>query len=139
MEIGFQNETLDVQTKDGLDDSLLQPLVFWDGTCLWRAPIGSTTDGLSTPKIVRLIPGYDATGDDWWSGVLHDAGYRNFLERWTANHGGMWVAANPSRKVCDDLILCAMKSQGVGFIRRNLIYFALRLFGWIAFKEDRKS
>ena len=85
---GFQNDSLTVKTRDGLDDILLEELTFVrrDGTIL-RAPIGSTTDGLSTPKIVRLIPGYDATGDDWWSGVLHDASYRGFLQVTE----GVWV------------------------------------------------
>jgi hypothetical protein len=136
MEVGFQNDTLVVQTRDGLDDILVEALVFldYDGT-LYRAPIGSTTDGLSTPKIVRIIPGYDATGDDWWSGVLHDSGYRDFLQVST----GVWIKANLTQKQCDHLIYSAMKSQGVGFLRRHIIFYALRLFGGFAFKGDRKA
>ena len=135
MMFGFQNGSLNVKTRDGLDDILIEELTFVrrDGTIL-RAPIGSTTDGLSTPKIVRLIPGYDATGDDWWSGVLHDSAYRNFLQ---VINEGVWIAAGFNRKQCDDLILEAMTAQGVGWLRRYTIYFALRLFGWHAFKEDR--
>lgn len=135
---GFSNDALIVQTRDGLDDILLEPLGFTakDGRC-YRAPIGSTTDGLSTPKIVRIIPGYDATGDDWWSGVLHDSGYRNFLEVFIAD--GTWIKSNPTRKQCDDLILDAMTSQGVGWFRRHTIYYALRLFGRFAFAGDRKA
>lgn len=134
MSEGFQEATIDVETHDGLDDVLLDALVFksWNGV-IYRAPIGSTTDGLSTPKIVRLIPGYDATGDDWLSGVLHDAAYRDQLEVCT----GVWKPAHLTRRECDDLILLAMKTQGVGFIRRRTIYYALRLFGSFAFKGDR--
>ena len=136
METGFQNDKIIVQTRNGLDDVLLEALEFlgYDGT-LYRAPIGSTTDGLSTPKIVRVIPGYDATGDDWWSGVLHDSGYRDYLQTFT----GVWVKATLTQKQCDHLILAAMKSQGVGFVRRHIIFFALRLFGSFAFKGDRAA
>ena len=135
MEFGFQQSTLNVKTRDGLDDVLIEELVFVrrDGTVL-RAPIGSTTDGLSTPKIVRLIPGYDATGDDWWSGVIHDAGYRNYLQV----QDGIWVPAHYTQKQCDYTILEAMESQGIGWIRRHIIFIALRMFGSFAFKGDRK-
>ena len=131
--------TLDVSTGNGADDVLLEPLFFdrLDGSVV-RAPLGGTTDGLSTPKIVRIIPGYDSTGDDWFSGVLHDSGYRDQLEilcKPTQN----WVKAHYTQKECDDLILEAMTLQGVGFIRRHVIYYALRLFGGFAFRGDRKN
>lgn len=133
---GFQNVRLNVQTVDGLDDTLLEPLVFRTATGVWlRAPIGSTTDGLSTPKFIRLLPGYDATGDDWWSGVIHDSAYRNFLE--IKNYEGEWKRAWFSQPRADALILEAMRTQGVGFTRRHIIYFALRAFGSFAFKGDR--
>jgi hypothetical protein len=135
---GFHNFKLDVSTRDGLNDILLEPLVFTNRVGKrYRAPIGSTTDGLSTPKCVRLLPGYDATGDDWWSGVLHDSAFRGFLEE--LDHRGDWKPAKLSQKQADDLILDAMETQGVGFIRRHIIYAALRLFGHYAYAQDRKD
>ena len=134
---GFREMTLDVTTGNGADDILLEPLIFdrLDGSVV-RAPIGSTTDGLSTPKIVRLLPGYDSTGEDWFSGVLHDAAYRNQLEI-LCKPTQFWAKARFTQKQCDKLILEAMLLQGVGFWRRHIIYRALRLFGWIAFRRDR--
>ncbi len=134
---GFQNKTLDVRTGDGLDDVLLQPLDFIrkDGTRL-RCPNGGTTDGLSVPKGIRILPGYDATGDDWFSGVLHDSGYRRQLMMF---RDGFWIKAVPDvygREDIDGLILEAMELQGVGFIRRHTIYRALRMFGQAAFDAD---
>ena len=136
---GFDNLTLDVATGNGADDVLLEPLVFvrHDRSRV-RAPIGGTTDGLSTPKIIRILPGYDSTGDDWFSGVLHDAGYRDQLEilcRVTCQ----WVKAHFTQKQCDELIYEAMKAQGVGFMRRWTIYLALRAFGGFDFRSDRKQ
>lgn len=131
---GFQNKTLDVRTGDGLEDILLEALVFHclDGRIL-RAPIGGTTDGLSVPRCVQnIIP---ATGGDWFSGVLHDSGYRNQLQILSSD--GTWELANLTQQECDDLILEAMTSQGVSFITRHTVYRALRMFGSRAFNEDR--
>jgi hypothetical protein len=133
---GFQNESLLVRTKNGEDDKLVEPLVFFarDGTH-YRAPEDSTTDGLSTPKIIRLLPGYDSTGDDWWSGVLHDAAYRDFLE--IESPDGVWKKVHLTQAQSDALILDAMGTQSVGWPRRHIIYYALRMFGSAAFKNDR--
>ena len=137
MRLGFLNHGLDVHTHDGADDVLLDYLHFnrRNGESL-RAPVGGTTDGLSTPKIVRMIPGYDATGDDWLSGVLHDSAYRDQLEI-LCKPTQMWVKAHYTQEQADGLILEAMTSQGVGFFRRHVIYFALRAFGSFAFRSDR--
>ncbi len=134
---GFQNASLDVRTRNGLDDLLIEPLHFVDrhGNH-YRAPDGTTTDGVSTPKIIRVFPGYDATGDDWWSGVLHDSAYRNFLQ--IKMPDGTWQTANLTQAQADALILEAMTTQRVGWWRRHIIYFALRLFGSGAFKKDRR-
>jgi len=146
---GFHNDSVDVRTFDGANDTLLDPLFFLSSKGIWYcAPIGSTTDGLSTPTIIRNLPGYDSTGDDWFSGVLHDAAYRDQLLVWndrtlqpnlelTPSNITGWRLAHLSQKSCDGLILDAMTLQGVGFIRRHVIYYALRLFGSFAFKSDR--
>lgn len=147
MNPGFVNQTLDVRTGNGEDDYLLEPLDFirGNGTVL-RAPIGSTTDGLSTPRIIRNLPGYDSTGEDWFSGVGHDAGYRGYLlilpkalipATGIPDNDNKFFKANFTQKQCDDMILEMMASQGVNIIRRHIIYYALRLFGWIAFRTDR--
>ena len=138
METGFQNDSLAVRTSDGEDDVLLEPLIFISqfGVC-YRAPTGSTTDGLSTPKVVRIIPGYDSTGDDWWSGVLHDAGYRGTLEK-ESPHGD-FVRADLTRPQVDELMLDAMTSQKVNPVRRHIIFWAVRLFGAKAWRKGHSK
>ena len=112
MQPGFQNEYLDVRTRDGLNDILLCPLIFQSASGkLFRAPRGGSTDGLSIPKIVQNIPGFSAVGDgDWWSGVLHDSPYRGQLEVWddTAQD---WIPANLTRAEADALIKEALETQ----------------------------
>ena len=130
---GFQQTTLEVRTGDGLDDVLLEPLNFVRADLtLLRAPAGSPTDGMSVPRCLQnIIP---ATGGDWFSAVLHDAAYRNWLEE----NWGVWCQANFTRKQCDDLMLEALELQGVGWLMRHVIFWALRLFGGAAFKKDRR-
>ena len=110
---GFQNKSLAVRTQNGLDDTFLEHLYFTNryGIKL-RAPIGSTTDGLSTPRFIRMLPGYDATGDDWFCGGIHDAGYRGYLE--VLSNNNEWRKAWYTQRQCDELILDAMETQGVG-------------------------
>jgi hypothetical protein len=112
MKHGFQNEFLDVRTRDGLNDLLLCPLIYLakDGE-LYRAPKGGSTDGLSVPKIVQNIPGFSACGEgDWWSGVGHDSPYRGQLQRFDKDTED-WVAANLTRLQADDLIKEMLESQ----------------------------
>ncbi len=135
----FLNKTLLVRTGNGLDDELLEPLVFErEDKSVVRAPTGATTDGLSVPRCLQnVIP---ATGGDWFSGVLHDAAYRNQLEIQVQGYGGFaWSKAGFTQSQSDDLILEALKSQGVSLPMRQIIFHALRMFGGFAFRDDRKS
>jgi len=131
---GFKNITLDVRTSDGLDDILLEGLYYTakDGS-QYCSPIGSGTDGFSVPRCVQnIIP---PTGGSWFAAVQHDASYRGTLQ--ILNAAGAWEVANLTQEQCDNLILEALESQGVGIVERELIYRALRLFGHVAFNEDR--
>ena len=135
MSPGFTNEFIDVRTTDGLNDTLLTPLLYsaQDGE-LYRVPIGSTTDGLSVPKIVQnIIP---AVGSAWWSGVLHDACYRATVQIWE-NETQDWMPANVTQQKADGLILEAMETQGIGLVKRQTIYRALRMFGGFAWRANR--
>ncbi len=133
--MSFKNQTLDVRTGDGIDDTLLEGLYYTakDGT-QYCAPVGSTTDGLSVPRCVQnIIP---PTGGDWFSGVLHDAAYRNQLQKLNTENQ-QWEIASLEKSACDLLILEALESQGVGLIERETIYRAVSLFGESSFAEDR--
>ena len=117
-------------------DTLLEPLVFLrlNGDVV-RAPAGGTTDGLSVPRCLQsIIP---ATGGDWFAAVLHDSAYRDQLQITVGSD--LWKDAHYSQKQSDDLILEAMKAQGVGLVMRQTIYRSLRVFGHLAFAEDRRK
>jgi hypothetical protein len=134
----FLQTTVKVLTSDGLDDVLMEPLKFHRASGdLVRAPAGGTTDGLSVPRCLQsIIP---ATGGDWMSAVLHDSAYRDQLEFRVNDRNAIYVKAHYTQCQCDQLILEAMEAQGVGWIMRTTIYVALRLFGHVAFRDDREK
>lgn len=135
MTYGFLDTSLTVVSANGRDDELLSPLHFRTRSgLLYRVPVGSFTDGMSTPAIIHPLPGFEPFGKHWLSAVLHDSPYRGTLEifRFTT-----YYAAKLSRLQADQLLREALESQGVGVVRRNLIYAAVRAFGWRSYKRTR--
>lgn len=82
---------------------------------------GFDFDGASIPRIFWTLIGSPTTGRYTKPACLHDALYASKLF---------------SRKMCDDLFLEAMKAENVGCIIRTLIYNAVRLGGFIAYKNS---
>lgn len=133
---GFLQSTLLVRSSNGRDDTLEENLRYRskDGH-VYRAPVGSTTDGMSTPKIVQMIPGFEPFGNHWFSAAFHDSGYRGTLEIKVGDH---WEPANLTRQQIDALMREALITQGVHPARAEIIYRNLRLFGGPNFKARRK-
>lgn len=153
MGLGFKEIFLDIRTfRDGSDDELRAPLHYLaaDGS-IFRCPIGSRTDGMSLPKVARMVPGFDANRQDWFSAILHDAGYRGTLQKWD---GENWIPAKLSRKQTDLLMIESMQSNRAkvepsdswkdrlkGRVRvaaskakEEAVYWPLRVCGWPNFK-----
>lgn len=125
---GFQQETVLVRTSDGLNDELVESLVYRNtfGDLL-RAPIGCRINGLSVPRAAQSI--VPASGmDSWRGGVMHDAGYAGALEIWSDEKQN-WIPANYTRKQCDDLLLEILEVMDVPWLKRKTIYSVVRLFG----------
>jgi hypothetical protein len=126
----FRETHLDIRTfRDGSDDELKAPLHYRakDGT-EYRCPIGSKTDGMSLPKIVRMVPGFNAARQDWFPAILHDGGYRGTLQKWT---GKEWIPAKLTRKQADLLMGEAMQTNRA---KRVAVLAPLWAFGWWNFK-----
>jgi hypothetical protein len=136
MSYGFKNLSLAVRTYDGHNFILLEPLeyVTQDGRVL-RAIDGGSTDGISTPRFVwDIIPPF---GPEWFPGLLHDAGYHNFLQELQPD--GTWTQLTLSRFECDELMKEALAAQGVADVEIETIYYSLRLGGGSAFDSDRHA
>ena len=124
-----------VRTADGWHVTLQEPLEFVTAAGLrYRAPAGTTSDGASTPS--ALWPRIPPFGSYWLAAVLHDAAYRDQLERWT---GGVWVLANLTRDDADALLDEAMRSLDVPADLRIAIYEGVHFGGGAAFALDRGS
>lgn len=141
-EFGFMRSSLNVQTADGRNFTLLEELIFArrDGTKL-RVPIGATTDGMSIPATIRaaIPPADEIARKGFLSGVLHDGGYRGSLEILTPH--GNWMRlplASCDEEFCDDLIKEALESQGINRLESVEVWLALRACGWRAFDSDRQ-
>ena len=83
-------------------------------------PVGSTSDGASTPEAVWSIPGFQPFGLVWKPAWVHDGGYRGTWE----TEGEPWT-----RQDVDKLLLEAMENAGIDKLHREAIYEAVRKFG----------
>jgi len=82
---------------------------------------GMITDGASVPKLFQnIFPPY--AGRYLESAVVHD---------------GLYASEALPRKVCDDIFLEAMKSQGVAWWKRNIMYSAVRVAGWTVWNKHK--
>lgn len=83
----------------------------------WTAPAGMVFDFASIPRLIWNIYPPDGTWAN--ASVIHDAlyEYRTTLFK------------DITREQADDIFLEAMKSSGVPFARRQVMYRAVRAFG----------
>ncbi|WP_028855895.1 DUF1353 domain-containing protein [Psychrilyobacter atlanticus] len=81
------------------------------------------TDLGSIPKVFRFI--FDRFGVETNSYVLHDFGYRV-------------QPKGTDRKYWDNVLRSQQKKDGVNWFKSYLIYKNLRLFGWIAWENNKK-
>lgn len=84
-------------------------------------PVGFRWDGASVPRFAQsILPRW---GDYSGAALVHDYMYaKDCLEI-------------KSRKKADRILLNNMKEDGVSYIRRKLMYYAVRMFGSKFFKR----
>lgn len=121
---------LDIFKADGLtyctilkNEHYTLPLTKIDGsiTSKIKVPKGFTCDGASIPKFLWKIFGHPLEGDIVRAAVLHDYLYRT---------------KRTSRKNADWLFFTIMREDGVGFIKRSLMWLAVRLFGGFCYGQE---
>lgn len=123
MSAGFDKAQVDIESGDGEHVVLLEPLTYTsrDGESI-TIPIGTTSDGASTPRIFwRALPPF---GPYWRPAILHDYLYQS----------GRFV-----RSKCDALLREAMLSCGVSGFTAWVIYTGVRMGGWVAYNAYRKK
>ena len=170
-----RNDVLN-RTSDGRNVVLQENLEFvsagysgGDDFERFRAPIGATSDGISTPKELWLK--FPPFGPWWLGGVIHDSAYRGTLQVYTLKgvldptesarrkvedlekqlqqakeelaafelSTGIWKVAMLSKDRSDNLFHEVMDSCGVGKIDRDIIYEGVHLAGEHSFEDDRNE
>ena len=108
---------LDLRYISGGEWVLLSPYsAVWDDGRI-DVQEGFQTDLSSIPRIARsIIP---QIGNQNGPSVIHDWCYRNHWK---------------DRETSDRLFIEGMKVAGVNWLRRNVMYAALRVGGWLAWK-----
>lgn len=88
-------------------------------------PIGFVTDLASIPRPFRNI--FSVNGNHREAAVLHDWGY--------FRQGAVTDGLVLSRSEVDALFLQAMERSGIGLFKRKAMYYAVRLGGFIAWRQ----
>ena len=99
-------------------------LVWNDGICIIQVNPKFDFDGASVPQVLWSFGLSPMTGGYQRSACLHDA---------------LYASEYFERKVCDELFLKAMESDGVGYFKRYSMYYAVRAFGGQVWKEHTKE
>jgi hypothetical protein len=127
MKPGFKTAYLDTRSSDGRNDVLLSELHFRDfNNDLYKVPVGSPTDGGSTPRLSWLVPGFEPFGDHWFAWVLHDSGCRKTLQVMRAGEY-LYVPANLTRLQSDQLLDRALTTMGMDKVKRKLVFSGVRI------------
>lgn len=86
-----------------------------------EVPAGFLSDGASVPRIFWTL--FSPFGDYFGAALIHDWGYTPANRRF-------------DRATVDRIFLAAMKDAGVPWVRRSLIYRAVRVGGWPSFRGN---
>ena len=103
---------------------VMAPLVYEDDEVIIQVNPKFDFDGASIPQALWSVIGSPMTGGYQRAGCLHDA---------------LYASEYFERETCDKLFLEAMESDGVSWIKRNLMYNAVRAFGWTVWKKHDKT
>jgi len=104
--------------------ALTEPLIYNDNIVEITVHPKFDFDGASIPKPLWSVIGSPMTGGYQRAGCLHDALYAGEVF---------------DRAICDQLFLDAMKADKVGYIRRYVMYWAVRSAGWTVWKGHKRE
>lgn len=92
------------------------------GVRYFEIPQGFMFDGASIPKFAWSIIGSPFTGKYYNAGLMHDYFYRTGIV---------------TKKEADELFYVKMRQDGVGYIKANLMFAAVKMFGGFSYKGEK--
>jgi hypothetical protein len=113
----------------------LQEYLYFNSNVYGNLRTMTGSDGISDPTWLQVF--LERFGEYLYSGIIHDGAYKNNLEQQQTD--GTWTKLTLTETQANGLIDECMKSQGASWIKRELVYDALQLFGWKAFDDDRTT
>jgi len=100
------------------------------------APVGMLLDGASIPRLFWLLIGSPFVGEYRWPSIFHDAGYSGELILFQQMGDELVEVTGIMDKVwIDTEFKDMMESRGVGIVRRQAMYKAVKKFGRMERKE----
>lgn len=128
----------DIQVKRRAGESgeweLLADLIYVGNKDQFLVPAGFTTDFASIPRIFHTL--FPKNGKHDAAAIVHDYLYR--YQPLVQGRAPLRAMVRISRLDADRIFRRIMKELGVGCIRRNLMYRAVRLGGGIPWRKSRK-
>ena len=103
---------------------VVSPLVYENNELILQVNPKFDFDGASVPQCLWSFGLSPMTGGYQRSACLHDA---------------LYASEYFPREICDKLFLEAMESEGVGYIKRYSMYYAVRAFGGQVWKQHTKE
>ena len=115
LEIEIKSENLFILSKDKTVESLGYSVT---------VKKGFDFDGASIPKWLWSIYGSPLNGNYVVASLIHD---------------GLYASQKVSKRISDKIFLDIMKQHGVGFIKRQSMYYVVRSIGWYSWKQLTKE
>jgi len=103
---------------------LTEPLLYNDGFVELTVHPLFDFDGASVPKVLWSFGFSPMTGGYQRAAALHDALYAGEVFE---------------RSICDTLFLNAMEADGVRYLKRYAMYYAVRAAGWTVWKGHNRE
>ena len=100
------------------------PLVFETEEVIIQVNPGFDFDGASVPQALWGLGLSPMTGGYQRAACLHDA---------------LYASEFYDRKTCDELFLAAMESDGVPYKKRMAMFYAVRMFGGLVWKDHKQE
>ena len=89
-----------------------------------RVNAGFVYDGASIPRLFWSLIGSPFTGTHTRAAFIHDA---------------LYAAQSYDRKICDWIFLQVLQEHGCSWIKRNILWLAVRIFGGFVWKKHTEE